>query len=1449
MDAVPFRSRCVAIPPSLVGAGPAIGYHDRNITSAGPQTVNVMTGPKPIPAERWNRIETLFEQALELPQGQQEAFLRDRCGEDETLYKEVRSLLAATSEASSQLGAVVEEAALNVVEPGHHPKGQRVGPYRLGMELGQGGMGAVFLAHRADDEFKQRVAIKFIGGVLSKKAIERFKLERQALADLSHPNIAHLIDGGTTADGQPYLAMEYVAGQSLLEYCDSQRLDIKGRVELFAQVCDAVHEAHSHYILHRDLKPSNILVNDKGVPKLLDFGIAKLLERGDNPTLTVTGMRLLTPAYASPEQIQGHELSPASDIYSLGVLLHELCTGCKPYLTDDETLSSLERVICYQDPTRPSDAIAEETDGLMVAAQRGTEMSTLRQALAGELDNIVLKALRKEPERRYTTAKEYADDLRRFLLGERVRAEAPGWGYRLRRLWHRNRLNGWRYAAALGLASLLVLITYLSTSDPESASRGDLSIAVLPLLNLDGSSSGMRFADGLSDELQKRLSDIEGLSVAARTSAASFKDRPTDVRTIAEQLRVRYLLEGSVRHVGTTLRVAAQLIDTDSGFQVWGRTYEQEGDQVLTAQEEIATQIVDGLRVYLLPADAGSLAVGDRDGLGDWSRRFPVAVLIGALGLIALLAVAWMRSRRSALAGVGGGVAAPTTSASAPTPSVVGEDSKQLGVHARRLPLPRTPFLGREEELARIAHDLGESQSRLISLVGPGGIGKTRLAVQAALEQSEYFRDGVFFVPLAAVGSPERVVSAIADVLELRFAGAESGATQVINFLHDKQVLLVLDNFESLLEATDLVVELLGHLPELRFIVTSRERLSIRGEVVHWVRGLPYPERDDITDLKSFAAICLFEERAAAADAGFQLVAADEPHVVKICRLLDGLPLGVELAAAWIRVLPCQEIAEEIENSLDFLSDGLRDLPERQRTLRAVFENSCRHIDAEDQKAFTRLCVFRGGFDRVAARQVAGASLQQMTVLLDKSLVQRNPGYGFTIQELLRQFGEEKLAQDTDDYRAVRDLHSDYFASFLAQRLGTLRGKELKTTANEIQSHIDNIRFAWTWSIREQNLQVLEACIEPLLIVFETQSRLRDGLSFFETAAIDLAKYDEDAQANSNRWKRLCGFVQAAHAAFQLYLADYQNALDTAQRAVGAVDSLPSGMEVGYGLYILAAAEQSLGLYDTAADHLERSIGVLDQINDRYRANHSRIALGQIEVWRGRTNEAKQLFGDAIRGCVAIGDMRAKHVTEMFLGEILLDEGEAEKASRLFKGALSILRDLNDRRWIVSCLQNLGRAAIAKGAHEEARRVLVEGLQVARDMGDKRRQSMCLQHLGEIARERGDLDAAMASLTESLTVFDGAYSAGDIHEILLQFVRTFLLADDIERAAELLGAVRGHLGSKMSTQKHVSLVHEQLESVLGKEGMEAKLKQGEDRDLEELVGELVAEHFARTKQL
>ncbi|NGX17728.1 serine/threonine-protein kinase [Wenzhouxiangella sp. XN24] len=393
--------------------------------------------------ERWQRISQLFHDAMAQPQSSRLDWLRDETGGDEGLFLAVANLLGAADEQSRVTGIIGRSAAALAKRDAP----ASIGRYEILSLLGEGGMGDVYLARRADGEYTQQVAIKVLGSRRpGKELIRRFQAERQILANLDHPNIARLIDGGETGDGLPYLVMEFVAGTPITTYCDENRLTLPERLKLFRKVCGAVENAHRNLVIHRDIKPSNILVTDAGEPKLLDFGIAKLLEPGPvEHTLveTLDSARLMTPRHASPEQVRGDRITIATDIYSLGVLLYELLSGHFPYEVTSSRPADIERAICESDPPSPSSRVtgmSSRDDTRAAAAERGATAGELKRFLGGDLDNIVLTAMQKDPERRYATVRDLADDIRNFLADRPVMARADSVAYRARKFLRRNRV-------------------------------------------------------------------------------------------------------------------------------------------------------------------------------------------------------------------------------------------------------------------------------------------------------------------------------------------------------------------------------------------------------------------------------------------------------------------------------------------------------------------------------------------------------------------------------------------------------------------------------------------------------------------------------------------------------------------------------------------------------------------------------------------------------------------------------------------------------------------------------------------------------------------------------------------------------------------------------------------------------------------------------------------------
>src|SRR5262250_340283 len=416
-----------------------------------------------MPHEKRERIEEIFLQAADVTTSERAALLDRLCGGGTEIRMEVESLLRADTTGESAVCAAIESEVASMLDESP-PVDTRLGSYRLLKEIGRGGMGTVYLAERADGQFQKQVAVKMVRPDMDTEFIlARFRRERQVLGRLDHPNIGRLLDGGTATDGTPYFVMEYIDGDWITRHCKSKTLSVEQRVRLFLHICSAVHYAHLHFVVHRDLKPGNILVDSKGEPKLLDFGICKLLYRAaeDDGTKTI-GTALLTPQYACPEQVRGEPVTIASDVYSLGAVLYELLTGMRPHVFPELTPLVIEQVVCEQDVIAPSEVVRR--DNKKLAAR-----------LRGDLDTIVLRAMHKDPSRRYETVERFGEDIRRYLSDEPITARPDDFVYRSRKFLRRNRL-----AVGVGLALLVAFGAGLFSSElrhwlvPSSA-RSDRS--------------------------------------------------------------------------------------------------------------------------------------------------------------------------------------------------------------------------------------------------------------------------------------------------------------------------------------------------------------------------------------------------------------------------------------------------------------------------------------------------------------------------------------------------------------------------------------------------------------------------------------------------------------------------------------------------------------------------------------------------------------------------------------------------------------------------------------------------------------------------------------------------------------------------------------------------------------------------------------------------------------
>jgi len=499
-------------------------------------------------SERWGQIKTVLAGVLETDPLERPATLDRLCHDDAELRREVEALLAYEEKAEVLLNTVVAPGAALRAEA---PLPQSIGQYRILRELGHGGMGVVYLGERADGQYRKQVAIKLItGGRSDARAERRFRRERQILAQLEHNGIARLLDGGTTAEGQPYFVMEYIEGQALVDYCDGERLGIAARVRLFLEVCDAVVYAHQQLIVHRDLKPGNILVTKDGTPKLLDFGLGQVLNAEAGEEETLTGFPLMTPAYASPEQVRGEPYTVSSDVYSLGVILYELLAGRRPYKVPTGSVLELARVISEQEPVPLTQAAAQAD--VELSEKRGLTPAQLGRQLGGDLERITAKALAKDARVRYGDVGELAGDLRRYLGGRPVLARPATLRYRAAKMVRRHRVA----APAVAIAALLIIgfaaTTWWESRRAERRFQEVRGLAHAVMFELHDAIEKLPGSTAARELLVRRaLEYLQNLSREAGNNADVQREVALGYERIAEVQG--FLGESNLGHVGTAL--------------------------------------------------------------------------------------------------------------------------------------------------------------------------------------------------------------------------------------------------------------------------------------------------------------------------------------------------------------------------------------------------------------------------------------------------------------------------------------------------------------------------------------------------------------------------------------------------------------------------------------------------------------------------------------------------------------------------------------------------------------------------------------------------------------------------------------------------------------------------------------------------------------------------------
>jgi len=657
------------------------------------------------------------------------------------------------------------------------------------------------------------------------------------------------------------------------------------------------------------------------------------------------------------------------------------------------------------------------------------------------------------------------------------------------------------------------------------------------------------------------------------------------------------------------------------------------------------------------------------------------------------------------------------------------------------LPAQSTPFVGRKGELSEIARLLTDPDCRLVTLVGPGGGGKTRLAIQAAGQVVDHFKDGIFFVPLEAVPNGDALVPAISGAFRFANFRIDEMQSQLLSYLEKKRLLLVLDNFDHLSAAVPLVDEILHAAPGVRLLVTSRQKLNLQSEHLLRLEGLEFPEPDtgpdSPADWQQYSAVQLFLQSARRARPSFDPHPDEWPLIAHICRVLDGLPLAILLAAGWVEMLSLEQIAAELESGLDFLENQMADLPERHRSIRTVFDSAWKLLAEPERAILMKLAIFSAGFSREAAQTVAGASLLSLRTLVNKSLLRPDITSGrYTIHPLLRNFAAEKL-HAAGMYEQIGGLHSRYFCALLHQREADIKGLQPLSIVAQLTPDLENIRTAWLWAIQYRDFAAVDQAIEFLSIYFITRGMWVEAETLFGQARQALAPLPGEEPELA--WARLLTY----------FYGHRSHSYTTVEQGLEIARRYGNASAVAHGEAELGWLHVSTSCYAEAIPHFRQALSFYEAQGEAHYIIPLRRALTFCHMATAEWEQALSISRDTLDLSHALGDRRRLAESLNTSGSLALFMGEYERAARDLQDAYLLQHDLNDWTDMAAGCLMLAWLHLLRGDLDGALNLAEEVVQAARGANMREARGVAQVQRGLIACLRGDQVTARRRLEES----------------------------------------------------------------------------------------------------
>ncbi len=813
------------------------------------------------------------------------------------------------------------------------------------------------------------------------------------------------------------------------------------------------------------------------------------------------------------------------------------------------------------------------------------------------------------------------------------------------------------------------------------------------------------------------------------------------------------------------------------------------------------------------------------------------------------------------------------------------------------LPFQTIPFVGRESLEDEIEHNLKNPVCRLLTLTGPGGSGKSRLAIEVARKHLKEFPGGVYFVRLAACKSVTEIVPLIAKVLGLTFsAHKESGIQsesvlnvpvkqQLLGYLHDKTMLIVVDNFEHLLNGVDLLIDILEAAPHVLLLVTSRVRLNTLYEYVCPVSGLDLPEKLPLLtpigptdELARYSAVQFFEQCAQMTVPQFRINFENQAHVLHICQAVHGMPLGILLATSWLAVLEPEEICAEIDQNFDFLQTTLYGLPERQRSMRAVFNHTWRLLSDWEQRILQGLSVFQGGFSRQAASFVTGASLPDLKTLASKWLIERDHQGRFILHELLRQFLAEKLDQDPDAKAKNKDKHLMFFASFLQERSGDLEGNEPKQAIAEIGLEIENIRAAWSWALSQRNLEAIGLSLEGLAKFYELSASYQEGENAFALAG-EMLMLTQDTDDWNDKNRLLLGKTLVRQGSFRGMQGLAGQTRETLRKGLDFLHDSGDCKEQAFALLYLA---DWLTSFEERLSILNKALVIFTELNERKGIAYVYAGMGYVAFSQGDFPKARQYYIQSLDIHTQLANQRDIAFALGSLGYIHWIMGDYPLALWYFQGSLAIMDEFGDKQGLADTYNFLALAYGGLKDYAKAKEFIWKRFAISKETGNLIGVAVSLTNIAECELMEGnDAEAYRLAkesypyykkMDEQLTNADwyyrtlgesecalGNFKEGKLHlhqalqiqvagntlaqatHTLVSIARYYEQIGQKERAFELLGLVMTHSGSWQWVRDRAASLVEKFKQGYPLEAVNTAVNRGRTLDLEETVTALLEE--------